>query len=93
MKLIKVLCAIDDDGDPREPVYKIGPVIKLGKNVNNHSRNHVDYVDNNGGYDITLVNYVHIYLLKLTMSRYSAKQVSCLIQEELNQTYAHTNHW
>ncbi|KAL7474787.1 hypothetical protein ACHAW6_000739 [Cyclotella cf. meneghiniana] len=51
MKPIKVLGAIDDVGDPRETVYEIGLVIKLGKNLNNRSRNHADYVDERG-YDI-----------------------------------------
>ncbi len=44
MKPIKVLGAIDDVGGQREPVYEIGPVIKPGKNLNNRSRNHADYV-------------------------------------------------
>ncbi len=52
MKPIKVLGAIDDVGDPREPVYEIGPVIKPDKNLYNCSRNHADYVNEKGGYDI-----------------------------------------
>ena len=56
MKPVKVLGAIDDVGDPREPVYEIGPVIKPGKNLNNRSRNHADNVDEKSGYDI--VQYV-----------------------------------
>ena len=52
MRPITVLGAIDDVGDPREPVYEIGPVIKPGKNLNNHSNTHADYVYEKGGYDI-----------------------------------------
>ncbi|KAL7474012.1 hypothetical protein ACHAW6_000012 [Cyclotella cf. meneghiniana] len=88
MKPIKILGAIDDVGDPRGPVYEIGPVIKPGKNINNRSRNHADYVNENGGYDIVcyLTDFADQFpsLNHWTVSPYSTKQVSCLIQ-------AHTN--
>ena len=44
MKPLKVLGAIYDEGQLKEPVYKIGPVTQRGSNVM-HGNNHADYVD------------------------------------------------
>jgi len=52
MKPVKVLGSIDDAGDPKEPVYEIGPVKRKGKNLDNKKRNHADYINEKGGYDI-----------------------------------------
>ena len=52
MEPVKILGWIDENGDPKEPVYKIGPVVRPGKNLDHRGRNHADYVDKSGGYDI-----------------------------------------
>ena len=44
MKPLKVLDAIDDEGQMKEPVYVIGTVTKRGDKVM-HRKNHADYVD------------------------------------------------
>ena len=57
MKALKVLGSIDDVGDPKEPVYEIGPVKSRGKNLDKRQKNHADYMDEKGGYDI--VSYLN----------------------------------
>ena len=50
---MKVFGWIGENGDPKEPVYEIGPVLKSGKNLDRPGRNHyADYIDKTGGYDI-----------------------------------------
>lgn len=55
MKALKVLGSIDDVGDPKEPVYEIGPVKSRGKNLDKRQKNHADYMDEKGGYDMILL--------------------------------------
>eukprot|EP00956_Cyclotella_meneghiniana_P017543 scaffold28760_cov36-Cyclotella_meneghiniana.AAC.2 len=52
MKPKKILGWIDENGDPKDPVYGIDPVTKPGKNLDRRGKNHADYIDKNGGYDI-----------------------------------------
>ena len=52
MKPLTILGWIDENGDPKEPVYEIGPVVMKGKNLDRAGRNHADYIDKNGDYDI-----------------------------------------
>ena len=52
MKPLTILGWIDENGDPKEPVYEIGPVVMKGKNLDHKGRNHADYVDKTGDYDI-----------------------------------------
>ena len=52
MEPMKILGWIDENGDPKEPVYEIGPVVMKGKNLDHKGRNHADYVDKTGDYDI-----------------------------------------
>ena len=51
MKPNKVLGAIDDHGQPKEPVYCIGPVTERGSLLPS-GRNHADYIDKTGYYDL-----------------------------------------
>ena len=44
MKPLKVLVSIYDEGQLKEPVYAIGPVIHSGDN-DMHGKNHANYVD------------------------------------------------
>ena len=46
-----VLGGIDKNGQPRKPIIAIGPVVKCGKNLPS-GRNHGDYVNGEGSYDI-----------------------------------------
>jgi len=49
----KKLGAIDEDGQPKEPVYELGPVLAGGRGKDLPSkRNHADYISGNGHYDI-----------------------------------------
>ena len=49
----KVLSAIDENGQPKEPVYELGPVLADGRGKDLPSkRNHADYISGNGHYDI-----------------------------------------
>ena len=47
----KVLGAIGDDGQYKEPILSLGPVLKRGKNLPS-GKNHADYVDGKGYYNI-----------------------------------------
>jgi hypothetical protein len=63
MKPLKVLGAIDEDGNPQEPVYAIGPVTGKGTDLRG-GKNHADYVDKkNGYYDVVkyLEDFSHMY--------------------------------
>jgi len=49
----KVLGAIDNNGHPKAPVYGLVPVVSGGRGKDLPSkRNHADYVESNGNYDI-----------------------------------------
>ena len=53
MEPLKVLGAIDASGQLKEPVYAFGPVKERGVNLPGKGhRNHADYVDKKGYYDI-----------------------------------------
>ena len=51
MKSTRVLGAIDEEGQPRDPIYAIGAVVEKGVNLPS-GRNHAEYVDVTGYYDI-----------------------------------------
>ena len=51
MNPLKVLGAIDDEGQLKEPVYAIGTVTQRGSNVM-HGKNHADYFDFQGLYNV-----------------------------------------
>jgi len=54
MEPLKVLGAIDENGQPREPIYAFGPVMERGLNLpGKGKRNHADYVDGKGYYNLT----------------------------------------
>eukprot|EP00957_Ditylum_brightwellii_P004138 315267-Ditylum_brightwellii.AAC.1 len=55
MKLIVVLGAIDEGGQPKEPVYAFGPVIERGYNLS-RGKNLADYIDHKGHF--ALVRHV-----------------------------------
>ena len=44
MKSTRVLGAIDEEGQPRDPIYAIGAVVEKGVNLPS-GRNHAEYVD------------------------------------------------
>ena len=53
MEPFRVLGAIDEEGQPKKPVYAFGKVKKRGSKIENSGgRNHADYVDETGMYDI-----------------------------------------
>ena len=51
MKPLVVLGAIDEGGQPREPIYAFGPVIEKGENLPG-GRNLADYIDHKGHFAI-----------------------------------------
>ena len=51
MNPLKVIGAIDDEGKLKETIYVIGSVTQRGANVM-HVKNHDDYVDYRGFYNI-----------------------------------------
>ena len=60
----KVLGAIDKDGQPKEPVYGLGPVLAGGRGKDLPSkRNLADYVTGNGDFDIVkyLVDHAQLF--------------------------------
>ena len=58
MKPLRVLGAIDDDDQPKEPVYSFGPVVSRGKNLPS-KKNHADYVSSSGYYDFVKMLEYH----------------------------------
>ena len=59
MKALKTLGTYDEDGHVlEEPVYSFGPVIERGLNLPS-GKNHVDYIDSKGYYDIIKYNLDH----------------------------------
>jgi len=49
----KILGAINKEGQPKEPVYELGPVMAGGRRKDLPSKcNHADYISGNGHYDI-----------------------------------------
>ena len=51
MEPLEVLGAIDDQGNPKEPVYLFGPVVKKGMDLTS-GHNHAKYISRDGHYDI-----------------------------------------
>ena len=52
MEPVKVLGAIDVNGQPQKPVYAFGPVLAGGRGKNLPSeKNHADYISGMGYYD------------------------------------------
>jgi hypothetical protein len=58
MEPMRVLGAIGEGGQPKEPVYSFGPVVKRGKNLPS-KRNHADYVSKSGYYDFVKMLEAH----------------------------------
>lgn len=59
MEPVKVLGAIDVNGQPQKPVYAFGPVLAGGRGKNLPSKkNHADYISGMGYYDA--VNFLEI---------------------------------
>ena len=59
MKALKTLGTYDEDGHVlEEPVYSFGPVIERGLNLPS-GKNHADYIDSKGYYDIIKYNLDH----------------------------------
>ena len=55
MKAHRTLGVIDERGQPKEPVYELGPVLEKGDDVyvcGNTRLNHTDYIDQKGNFDI-----------------------------------------
>ena len=51
MSTLKVLGAIDKDGQPQDPVYAFGKMLSKGSNLSK-GRNHATYINKVGYYDI-----------------------------------------
>ena len=51
MEPLRVLGAIDSNGNPQKLRYELGPVKKRGLNLKKAGKNHADYVDKDGRYD------------------------------------------
>ena len=52
MEPLRVLGAIDSNWNPQKSRYELGPVKKRGLNLKKAGKNHADYVDKDGRYDI-----------------------------------------
>ena len=75
MEPVKVLGAIDDQGNPQEPVLAFGPVNKRGATLPS-GKNHADYIDKSGYYD--LVRYLNDHKKTFpTISSVGIGQILC----------------
>jgi hypothetical protein len=82
MKPLVVLGAIDEGGQPREPIYAFGPVIEKGENLPG-GRNLADYIDHKGHFAI--VRYVTDHKAKFpTLNKVIVGQVAPHISTEVD---------
>ena len=51
MKDTRIVGAVDEEGNPKQPVYALGKVINRGEDLPN-GLNHADYIIGEGHYDI-----------------------------------------